>query len=87
MHRRLRDSSFRFSWGNKLGRIGNILVVGLIGFLIVDPVTGAMWKLPGNLHGNLPEKSTSFLLDGQEFQVVMLHDLPLEMRGRLVKVN
>ena len=26
--------------------IGNILFGGIIGFLIVDPITGAMWKLP-----------------------------------------
>jgi len=25
---------------------GNILFGGIIGFLIIDPVTGAMWKLP-----------------------------------------
>ncbi|MGN0834557.1 MAG: hypothetical protein ACI4QA_01845 [Candidatus Spyradosoma sp.] len=26
--------------------VGNILFGGLIGWLIVDPATGAMWKLP-----------------------------------------
>ncbi len=26
--------------------IGNILIGGLIGLLIVDPLTGAMWRLP-----------------------------------------
>lgn len=25
---------------------GNLLIGGLIGFLIVDPLTGAMWRLP-----------------------------------------
>lgn len=33
--------------------IGNILFGGLIGFLIVDPATGAMWKLNGPVTANL----------------------------------
>lgn len=33
--------------------IGNILFGGLIGFLIVDPLTGAMWKLDDAVVGNL----------------------------------
>lgn len=33
--------------------IGNILFGGLIGILIVDPATGAMWKLDDTLYGNL----------------------------------
>ena len=33
--------------------VGNILIGGLIGLLLVDPITGAMWKLPDTTHGNL----------------------------------
>lgn len=33
---------------------GNILFGGPIGFLIVDPATGAMWKLPQNMVINMP---------------------------------
>jgi hypothetical protein len=33
--------------------IGNILFGGLIGILIVDPATGAMWKLDDPVCGNL----------------------------------
>ncbi len=33
--------------------IGNILFGGLIGFLIVDPATGAMWELDETVYGNL----------------------------------
>ncbi len=32
---------------------GNIVFGGLIGMLIVDPATGAMWKLPQHVYGNL----------------------------------
>jgi hypothetical protein len=32
---------------------GNILIGGLIGMLVVDPLTGAMYKLPEDATGNL----------------------------------
>jgi len=32
---------------------GNIVFGGLIGYLIVDPITGAMWNLPEELHEEL----------------------------------
>ena len=32
---------------------GNILFGGLIGMLIIDPATGAMWKLPENVSTDL----------------------------------
>lgn len=32
---------------------GNILIGGLIGILIVDPITGAMYKLPKAVYGNI----------------------------------
>jgi hypothetical protein len=35
--------------------VGNILLGGLIGGLIVDPVTGAMWKLDNTVHGSLAD--------------------------------
>lgn len=34
--------------------VGNIIFGGLIGFLIVDPATGAMWKLPETVYASLP---------------------------------
>lgn len=37
---------------------GNIVFGGLIGMLIVDPATGAMYKLPSSAHGNLVQIST-----------------------------
>lgn len=33
--------------------IGNLLIGGLLGMLIVDPITGAMWELDQNLLANL----------------------------------
>lgn len=39
--------------------IGNILFGGLIGLLIVDPITGAMWKLPEAASVTLYENSAA----------------------------
>jgi len=37
---------------------GNILFGGLIGLLIVDPITGKMWKLRTNVWGELSQKAS-----------------------------
>jgi len=36
--------------------MGNMLFGGLIGFFIVDPLTGAMYELPPSVFASLPEK-------------------------------
>lgn len=68
---------------------GNILLGGLIGMLIVDPITGAMWKLPENAAGNLVKKDVANLGTGiaPELQVVTLDQIPVEMQGQLVRLN
>ena len=37
--------------------VGNIVFGGLIGMLLVDPVTGAMWRIPGPVQVDLVEAS------------------------------
>lgn len=37
--------------------IGNIFSFGLVGFFIIDPATGAMWKLPESVNGGSYEAS------------------------------
>lgn len=63
---------------------GNIVVGGLIGWLIVDPATGAMYKLP-------PTHTTAVGSD-QSSQKMRLHvattaDLTLEQRSSLVRIK
>lgn len=62
---------------------GNILFGGLIGWFIVDPLTGAMWTLD-DLHGDLsPEAAASA---AQQIHILTLEqakDLP----GRRVRIN
>jgi len=67
--------------------IGNVLFGGLIGFLIVDPATGAMWKLPDGISVTLAEKTSTFVIDGKELKVVFLDDVPAKLRSQLVKIR
>jgi hypothetical protein len=68
---------------------GNILLGGLIGMLIVDPATGAMWKLPENVDGNLAKDSATAFENGisPQLQVVTIDQIPQEQRERLIKLN
>ncbi len=67
--------------------IGNILFGGVIGFLIVDPATGAMWKLPDSISVILAEKTSAFIIDGKELKVVFLDDVPAQLRAQMVRVK
>jgi len=63
---------------------GNLFFGGLIGWLIVDPLTGAMWKLE-NLHVYLDAQASSFQSEG--LHVVSLDDVPSHLHSKLVKLN
>ncbi len=63
--------------------IGNILLGGLIGMLIVDPATGAMWKLPEAASADLSQKISGQGLEKGQLQVVSLDQVPQEMRTNL----
>ncbi|SHJ99602.1 hypothetical protein SAMN02745216_02667 [Desulfatibacillum alkenivorans DSM 16219] len=67
--------------------IGNILFGGLIGILIVDPATGAMWKLPPNLTTSLEPKVTALNMDGQSVKVALFQDVPAHLRAELTPLN
>ena len=66
--------------------IGNLLFGGIIGVLIVDPITGAMWKLPKQLTVTLAEKVA---LNDQEraLRVVSIDQLPNSLRKHLIRIN
>jgi len=65
---------------------GNILIGGLIGMLIVDPITGAMWKLPSDLNVNMAEQVSLNKTD-QILRIVTIDQVPQQMRQHLVKIN
>lgn len=59
---------------------GNLVFGGLIGWLIVDPLTGAMYTLsPDEINGNLGE-SVAQRKSAQELNLVLLKDVPDNLR-------
>jgi hypothetical protein len=67
---------------------GNILFGGLIGMLIVDPATGAMWNLtPQRVDQSLSPDQASLLQDGDGFMVVLLPETTARERASMVRIN
>ena len=66
---------------------GNFFFGGLIGYLVVDPLTGAMWTLERNCSAELTPSSTSSATDVGSLNVVCLNDLPDHLRSHLRRVN
>ncbi len=63
---------------------GNILIGGLLGMLIIDPATGAMWKLPESASMSLTKKMAEDELTG--LTVMTLSNLPNEYKDQLEKI-
>ena len=65
---------------------GNFILGGLIGWLIVDPVTGAMWKLQDELIVTLsPHTSSSF--HNNQLCIITLDAVPVHLCSKLVRIN
>ncbi|WKZ33637.1 MAG: hypothetical protein QY316_04335 [Thermodesulfobacteriota bacterium] len=65
---------------------GNFIFGGLIGWLIVDPLTGAMWTLsPAFINADLGTKS-SLIKTGDGLVIVMKSEVPEELHDKLVPV-
>lgn len=63
---------------------GNILFGGLIGMLIVDPATGAMWTLsPKEIDQALTAGTAGVVREEGGLVVMLLKDLPQELAGGL----
>ncbi|UVE18269.1 hypothetical protein NVV93_02390 [Pseudomonas sp. LS44] len=65
---------------------GNILFGGLIGMLIVDPLTGAMYKLPEAASAELGEKVAG-QADGNSLTLLTLDQVPEALREQMIRVN
>lgn len=61
---------------------GNLLFGGLVGYLIVDPLTGAMYKLPENFIANLETGTTTSGLN-----IISIDSLTAEQRSKLEPIN
>ncbi len=65
---------------------GNILFGGLIGFLIVDPATGAMYRLETK---ELNETLSGAVVGNpqSELRILGLNEVPVNLKDKLVKIN
>jgi hypothetical protein len=66
---------------------GNFFFGGLIGWLIVDPITGAMWTLERNCSAELAPLTSSSAGDAENLNIVSLADVPNDLRQHLRRVN
>lgn len=67
--------------------IGNLLFGGLIGFLIVDPMTGAMYKLPQDLTISLVETTGAYRNSEKTLQVVSINQINPDLRRQLIRIK
>ncbi|KGQ53534.1 hypothetical protein IO44_11000, partial [Gallibacterium anatis str. Avicor] len=61
--------------------IGNILFGGIVGLLIVDPITGAMYKLPPEVTGTLSTQKERAL------NIIDINTLTAEQRAKLEQIH
>lgn len=67
--------------------IGNLGFGGLIGLVIVDPLTGAMWRLDDKVEANLTPMATLDNGNGNKLRVVDRRSLPSNLQDRLIALN
>jgi hypothetical protein len=65
---------------------GNFFFGGLIGYLVVDPLTGAMWTLDEKVTAELSPLSSS-RDNGGALKIVCVDDLPTQFKGHLVRMK
>jgi hypothetical protein len=67
---------------------GNLLIGGLIGYLVVDPLTGAMWTLDTtDLDVSLEPAEKTGMHDSPQFGVLLIDDIPDHAKAKMVRLN
>jgi hypothetical protein len=67
---------------------GNVVFGGLIGFLVVDPLTGAAFRLPKETVVDLlPVKAAAGDANEPSLYLIALNDVPDELRAKLERIN
>lgn len=66
--------------------LGNIIFGGLIGILIVDPATGAMYKLDtANINETLVKNASS--VENKTLKIINYSSISEDMKSHLVRIN
>lgn len=64
---------------------GNLVFGGLVGWLIVDPATGAMWTLQENIDANLEPQAGAVV--GDALRIALVDDIPTALQARMKKIE
>lgn len=64
---------------------GNLLLGGVLGMLIIDPATGAMWKIETEFLNETLSKSTASI--DPEMKIMNINEIPKNWKTHLVRVN
>lgn len=67
--------------------LGNILFGGLIGLLIVDPASGAMYALPKQTTVNVASSIALKVTEPSGFQIALIESLSQEERDTLIPLS
>ena len=65
---------------------GNLLLGGVLGMLIIDPATGAMYKLDTEFLNETLMQSTASI-ENKELKVYTMNEIPTEWSSHLVEVG
>ena len=63
---------------------GNILIGGVLGLLIIDPATGAMWKIKNDF---VDEKLAPKQNNTTSLKIIDIKTIPSEWKNQLVPIN
>jgi hypothetical protein len=66
--------------------VGNLVFGGVVGFLVVDPATGAMFRLPKEATVDLT-KTTGVSPKDRALRIVCVNDIPIDLKKRLVRLD
>jgi hypothetical protein len=67
---------------------GNIVFGGLIGMIVVDPLTGSMWNLsPNKIEHKLTTEQVSLIKNRTGFVVILASQVTENERAGMVKIN
>jgi hypothetical protein len=66
---------------------GNILFGGPIGILIVDPATGAMWKLPENVNATMTSLASVTGDNGKTLRIADRSSVPSSIQDQLIAIR
>lgn len=66
---------------------GNVLIGGLLGMLIIDPATGAMWKIKDPVVDETLMKSIETVKATPVLRLIDIKDIPADMKKKLVSLD